>query len=319
MEADNIVVLTPFEVLNKGLQAVGFHEERIKRVGLKKNLSRFRSNFVAHPRVYADLLYRLQATDITEARLDFSRLGKEKTLNYFFMAIYLLANYPTEEEAESTFTFAVCDRTFRKHSWDIIEKIAALSPEIIEWPEWWGNPENPDAGETDFTITVDGTHCRIEEPNLESFKEQRKYYSHKFKTAGLDYEVALSIFEQKCVWVAGPYPAGKNDISIFRHRLKQKMLDTRAKGGTPCFGIGDRGYRGEAELLTVPSSLDIEEVRDFKGRALSRQETFNSRLKSFDCLDERFRHGIKKHKHCFYAVVVIVQLQLDNGFHLFKV
>jgi len=159
----------------------------------------------------------------------------------------------------------------------------------------------------------------IDEPTFDDFSENKKFYSHKFHTAGLDYEVALSIFEPKCVWVAGPYPAGTNDITIFRHKLMQKMMDARAESGVDYRAIGDRGYRGEPHLLSVPSLQDAEEVRDFKGRALSRQETFNSRLKCFDCLDERFRHGIEKHASCFYAVVVIVQLQMDNGFPVFYV
>ena len=83
--------------------------------------------------------------------------------------------------------------------------------------------------------------------------------------------------------------------------------------------LGDRGYRGEREYISIPSSHDEEEVREFKGRALSRHETFNGRLKNFDCLEERFRHSIKKHKMCFFAGVVIVQLSLQNGSPLFLV
>jgi hypothetical protein len=48
-------------------------------------------------------------------------------------------------------------------------------------------------------------------------------------------------------------------------------------------------------------------------------ETFNSRLKNFHCLDDRFRHGIDKHKICFEAICVIVQYQLENGSPLFDV
>jgi len=262
---------------------------------------------------------RLQTTEIEEARLDCSTLGVEKTLNYYFMALYLLARYPTEEQAESAFSFDLSDRTFRTHAWALVKKIASLQSEIIVWPEWWGNPTKEDDEETKFIITVDGTHCRIEEPTLDSFTEQRKFYSHKFKTAGLDYEVALSFFEPKCVWIAGPHPAGKHDITIFRNKLKAKMLNSRNASGVQYRGIGDRGHRGEAELLSVPSSQDTYEVREFKGRALSRQETFNARLKNFTCLDERFRHGIEKHADCFYACAVIVQLQMDNGFPVFQV
>jgi hypothetical protein len=314
-----VVVYTSLEMLELGLKAVGYTEERLKSVNLTKNLSRFRCNYVGHPRVYAELFTLLQKTENDAAKLDCSILGVAKTLNYFLMAIYLLSKYPTEEEAESTFVFGPCNKTWRKHAWDIVKKIRALYPEVIEWPEWWGNPDNAEAGETEFIITVDGTHCMIEEPTLPSFKENKKYYSHKFHSAGLDYEVALSIFEGNCVWVAGPYPAGKNDISVFRRKLKQKILDSREVSGVKHRAVGDRGYRGEDDLLSVPSSQDTEAVRTFKSRALSRQETFNTRLKNFNCLDERFRHGIEKHADCFYACTVIVQLQIDNGSPLFQV
>ena len=307
--------MTTIEALEKGLLAKGYEQRQIDRVKMKTNLSRFRSIYVGHPRVYADLFERLQ----TSGTLDCSILGIEKTVNYFFMAIYLLAEYPTEEKAQTAFSFQVSDRTFRHHAWDIVEKIAALHSEIIAWPTWWGNPDDPNGGETRFIITVDGTHCEIEEPTLDSFAEQRKYYSHKFHSAGLDYEVALSIFESKCVWIAGPYPAGKHDITIFRRRLKQKMINSRAVRGVQFRGIADRGYRGEADLLSIPNSQDSKEVRDFKGRAMARQETFNARLKNFNCLEDRFRHGIEKHAISFYACAVIVQLQMENGFPLFQV
>jgi hypothetical protein len=196
-----------------------------------------------------------------------SKLGVEKTLNYFLMAIYLLSKYPTEEQAESFFSLGSSDRTWRTHAWAFVGKSAALYPEIVIWPDWWGNPEDP-GRETRNIVTVDGTHCMIEEPTFDDFSENKKFYSHKFHTAGLDYEVALSIFEPKCVWVAGPYPAGTNDITIIRHKLMQKMLDARAESGVDYRAIGDRGYRGEPHLLSVPSLQDAEEVRDFKGRAL---------------------------------------------------
>ena len=109
------IIFTTHEILNHGLLAVGFTQQRLDSVKLEKNLSRFRSNFVAHPCVYVDLFERLQTTKIEEAQVDCSILGVDKTLKYFFMAIYLLSKYPTEEEAESAFLFHICDRTFREH------------------------------------------------------------------------------------------------------------------------------------------------------------------------------------------------------------
>ena len=210
-EEDEIAVFTPNEMLWHGLLAVGYEERRIQRVGMSKNLSRFRQKFCSHPRVYSDLFTLLQTTDIEEARLDCSVFGVGKTLDYFFMGIYLLAKYPTEQDAETAFASGPCDRTWRKHAWNIVHKISSLFPDVIEWPVWWGNPQDPEKGEPEFIITVDGTHCMIEEPTFDDFAENKKYYSHKFHSAGLDYEVALSIFQPKCVWVAGPYPAGKHE------------------------------------------------------------------------------------------------------------
>jgi hypothetical protein len=324
-----MLVLTPNEVLQCGLKLVGFSDKQIQRVGEKKNLSRFRTHYGAHPIVYAALLTRLQETTNEDARVEFD-INPEQMLNYFFMAIHFLACYPTEEKAEAM--FKVCDRTYRHWVWFLVEKIALLKDEIIYWPESWNNPDNPQdsVSQTIFIVTVDGTHCRILEPTHDDFSENTKYFSHKFKAAAYDYEIAISIFESRVVWAAGPYPAGRNDITIFRHKLKEQIIHSREQSGVLHRAIGDKGYRGEQEVLSVPSSQDTEEVRKFKGRALSRQETFNSRMKNFDCLDERFRHtghprdkevtGAEvKHQWCFNAVLVICQLQLENGFPLFSV
>jgi hypothetical protein len=253
-KAQGPVFFTPSEMLHRGLLAVGFQEHQIKRVVPRKNLSRFRTSYVSHPRVYSDLFLRLQTTEVNGSQLlDCSVWGAEKTLNYFFMAIHLLAKYPAENDAERIFSFHPCGKTFSTHAWDLVRKIASLSPEVIVWPDSWRNPDKPEAGDTHFIITVDGTHCPIEEPTLPSFKEQRKFYSHKFESAGLDYEVALSIFEPKCVLIAGPYPAGKNDITIFRKRLREKMMEARENGSIEYRAIADRGYRGEPKMTSVPT------------------------------------------------------------------
>jgi hypothetical protein len=328
-----IVVLTPDEVLHRGLLLVGFREKQIERVKEKKNLSRFRAHYACHPKVYAVLLTRLQETPNENARLVFcrSRGGRiliDHTLKFFFMAIHFLACYPKEEQAEAMFN--VCDKTYRHWVWFIVEKIALLKPEVICWPESWNNADNPQdsTSQTIFIISVDGTHCRIQEPTWKSFSENTQFFSHKFKEAAYDYEIAISIFENKVVWAAGPYPAGTNDITVFRRKLKAKILESRVQSGVQHRAIGDKGYRGESDVLSVPSSQDTKEVREFKKRVLSRHETLNGRMKCFDCLDERFRHnghprrkevsGAEvKHKWCFNSALVTCQLQLENGFPLF--
>ena len=164
----------------------------------------------------------------------------------------------------------------------------------------------------------------MEEPTHKDFSENTNFYSHKFHKAALAYEVGISIFTDKCVWIEGPFPAGKHDISIYRSKLKG-VMKKKAPGK---LAVGDRGYRGEADLITIPSSHDGQDVRDFKSRALSRHETFNGRLKNFTVLDERFRHGhdrkqeddmVRKHQACFFACAVLVQVEMDLGKPIFPV
>lgn len=50
------------------------------------------------------------------------------------------------------------------------------------------------------------------------------FYSHKFKKAGLRYELAVSLYGD-IVSVNGPYAAGKfSDIRIFRDHLRKDLL-----------------------------------------------------------------------------------------------
>ena len=95
---------------------------------MKKNISRFGTNYVSHPRVYADLFERLQRI----GGLDCAVLGIDKTENCFFAAACLLAQCPTEEKAESSFSFDMCDRTFQDHAWDIcLENIRPIISSFI--------------------------------------------------------------------------------------------------------------------------------------------------------------------------------------------
>jgi hypothetical protein len=42
-----------------------------------------------------------------------------------------------------------------------------------------------------FILSVNGVHCHINEPKDPKYRENPKYYSHKFKQAGYAYEVRL--------------------------------------------------------------------------------------------------------------------------------
>ena len=270
-------------------------------------MERFSTHFAARPGTYSAIWEDLCSTDIAEAKVDPATARLEDLL----MAANFLKSYPKENEAERT--FKISDRTYRDRVNVYLRKLQALKAIKIFWPLHW----NPDclgsAKETMFVITVDGVHCKIQEPMHGRYSKNPKFYSHKFKQAGLAYEVAMSIFEDKCVWINGPFPAGKNDMSIFRASLKEALSSIMK------LAIGDKGYRGESALVSLPNSHDCEEVREFKGRALARHEKFNGRMKRFAVLSGTFRHGglgqktFEKHQICFDAVAVICQYEMENG------
>ena len=76
----------------------------------------------------------------------------------------------------------------------------------VTWPTEWtqGHPDFCSTNLPVFFLTVDGIHCRIEEPQQPTKSKGRRYYSHKFKTAGVDYEIGLSVYDNRLVWMNGP-------------------------------------------------------------------------------------------------------------------
>lgn len=78
--------------------------------------------------------------------------------------------------------------------------------------------------------TVDCIHYQIDEPRPFS----TTYGSHKFGyNAALSYEFVVCTFKPKLAWINGPFPAGVNDITIFKsegglkNAIEQKQ---RARG-----------------------------------------------------------------------------------------
>lgn len=132
------------------------------------------------------------------------------------------------------------------------------------------------------------------------------------------------------MWVRRATRAGLPDLSVFRATqeigegvalvndpLNRKSLKDLVP--SQCRGIADRGYQGEPNFLSLPNSHDEPGLRKFKGRVRSRQETFNGRIKFFECLSGTFRHGIDKHQIVMDAVCLICQYQMDSGSPLFEV
>jgi len=153
--------------------------------------------------------------------------------------------------------------------------------------------------EYDCYTSVDGSDFRINEPTPFS----TKWYSHKHNGPGLRYEIAVSIFGGRIVWASGPFKCGENsDVSIFRRGLK-KRLDTDE------FVIADNGYHDE-RCITPPR--ENHPLRKRFSQIRARHETVNGRMKQFRVLRETFHHPLHRHADCFFAVLNITYLMLDE-------
>ena len=133
--------------------------------------------------------------------------------------------------------------------------------------------------------------------------------SHKFKGAGLCYEIAISIKGGDICWTNGPFPAGKYaDLTIFRRGLKKKLDPGE-------YVEADHGYSGEPATIRLPFQAENKEEIARKGRARARHEGFNGYIKNFGAMSKRWRHPIVdgQHKCAFDAVVSITQLAKEIG------
>jgi len=290
------------EVREKGLEYIGFVSGMKSEHRKEKS---FRSFYGSSSLDVASLWHDLSNTEIPGAVL----MGKEKSgLKYFLMAIHFLWAYPKNAEILAC-QFKVNNKYSQgKHLWKWITKIQSMKAKVITW----------DCVKSErFPITVDGVDCRVWEPRKHCpFPIDPTYSSHKMKHAAFKYELGVSVYHQKLVWINGPFKGGTNDITIFQSGLNRKI-------GRNQKAIADRGYNcsnpDDARKLATPNNTDSKELKNFKSRARARHETVNGRIKNFACAAETFRHGMAKHKIAFEAVCVMVQYQMDNGSHIFEV
>jgi hypothetical protein len=149
------------------------------------------------------------------------------------------------------------------------------------------------------------------------------HYSHKFNGAGVGYELGIAIYSSRLVWIAGPFPASRHDLSIFRGGRPNEEKDPNAlifKIPEGKKAIGDSAYiaeAGENGKMAVTLDEDSAALKKFKARAKARHETFNGRLKALQVLDIPFRHRQLLHVSVFEASCIAVQYDLENGHPLF--
>ena len=300
---DHVVdIITPREMKYFGLKLVNYTSKTIRRSSDSTNIRRFVSHFGSTPMVLSIIYADLQTTQIASARVT----GDKMNLRHFLIAMHALKRYPTEEERQAIFD--ISPHHGRDVVWFFVTRIQNLKVEKIKWPS-----DEECEGNT-WIMSVDGTHCWIEEPIHPEFSQDRKFYSHKYNKAGLNYELGILLWESRLVWMQGPTRAGSNDVHNFVNGgLEGRLLLMGKKA------IGDGGYYGHQAAISTPNVADPRNVGKFKSRALKRHEKFNGMIKCFDCLKGRFRHSIERFSCCFEAVCVICQYQMENGKPLYNI
>ena len=122
-----LLILTPDEILQKGLELVGFSCRRQQNVTRPTNLVRFRAHYGSNPIVYSQIWEDLLTTDIPEARLAITKLAG--AVDAYLMAIHFLKCYPTENEQSGV--FQLCEKTARKWAWYYASKIQAFKGQKV--------------------------------------------------------------------------------------------------------------------------------------------------------------------------------------------
>ena len=138
-----------------------------------------------------------------------------------------------------------------------------------------------------FGLTVDGAHFRTHE---QSKNPSAKVYSHKFNEPGVGYEIAVAIYEDRVVWINGPFDPSTHDLIIFwsKYGLEANMSDRMR-------GIGDSAYK-VGDAMTVHQEGHSKEMANFINRVRARHENVNARMKNFKILFKCFRSNRVKHK-----------------------
>jgi hypothetical protein len=167
-------------------------------------------------------------------------------------------------------------------------------------------------------ITVDGTDFEIWEPRPYNKEENKIWFSSKFKSAGVRYEIGICIKTGHIVWINGPYPCGWGcDLKIFKQKLATLLLPYEKV-------MCDRNYRdyphqcyckSHVQKYIDPNAIVKEKTPEYQAiaRATARHEDINGRFKEWGILDQVYRNDRDLHYIFFNAIAVVTQIEILNN------
>jgi len=160
---------------------------------------------------------------------------------------------------------------------------------------------------------------------------QLLFFLLKTHSSGLKYEFSLAIYEARVTSARGPEYPSTHDITVFRGGEPDESINNRDQSAL-YFQIedgdkfvGDAGYAGEPEKIVMTQDEHPPDFKEFLARCKNRQDTFHWRLKAFNILGCRFRHGtsvehrMELHRMAVDIIVGVIQYDYDNGHPPFDV
>jgi len=325
----NIYIYTGNQVLQSGLEMVGFPLERQQRQKRASNIDDFEAHYGVHPVVIAQIWEDLQRTPIAAARLCASPPWASNgmvTMKNLLHSFHFLKRYQTESERKGTTGYS--KPTLRTWCWFFVKRIQALKAAKVSLLY--------------AIVQVIFSFCRAFSQNflhrspglLIKSGERRILFARSMACAAsftkrnilrlqkIHLCLTTKAMARACrtnllftcgspadVWMAHNPVTKDNDRKCF---IQPGGLRSRIPTGKKA--IADNGYRGKGgdPKVATPNSHDPDLLREFKARARMRQESFNSRIKSFDCLNTaRFLHSRDRHVQCFEAVCVICCYEME--------
>ena len=300
---DYLTSTTPADILFSGLIYAGFEPKVQQRNNVERNIDRFKSFYGVEPSTAAPLL-----RDLKDDYQDISFKDCLMTMNW----LNLYDTYPVLSGR-----WKCCEETIGSKVINTGMKLAAIGEKKIVFHL---------AHDVVLGRTVDATTFMVYEMRQDP---SNKWFDYKTHSCGLKYEIATAIHESRIVWINGPFPASVHDINIFRggdagdeKNWDKSALRFKLRDGEKC--IADSGYGGDDKCVVVKYEHSSE-FKEFAARAKNRQEVVNWRLKTWNILRQRFRHGVgtndrmRLHKMAVMAVAGIVQYDFENGHPLFEV
>ena len=278
-----------FLALGLELQGPGFRNWH--RCKLSVNIDDFKSFYGASPK---------SCEDIWSDLLTAGKLTKKDKPKHLLLALFWLRTYPPNEKHVRA-KFGWREKTCRKWRNRFLKKLKWLCHEKINSTKFDDEP-------LVLFMSIDGTHCPIEEPT--PFSKIWSSYKIGGKPA-YAYEIGILIRQDQIAWINGPFPGSFPDKKIFSTQGLLEKIPVGKKA------VADDGYEGYEEFVSMANDFDPSELAEFKARVKSRQETINKRIKIFKCLETRFRHGMTMHGLAMRAVCVVVQYEIENGAILF--